>query len=114
MKKNNQDAAKSNSIKTLPVKHNVKRYSFSNYKYLETFFQPDSSFFNGYYYSNNNMNYIIKNVMIDSLSYNFVLKKNYKDFWVYTLGNNIKTSQPSNVVAGLKPNIKKHLFLTNE
>ena len=114
LKKNNQDKAKYNSIKTLPIKHNVRRCSFLNYRYLETFIQPDSSFFKGYYYSNNNINYIIKKVDIDSASFDFVLKKNYKGFWVYTLGNNIKNSQPSNVVAGLDPNINKHFFLLNE
>ncbi|OUW61969.1 MAG: hypothetical protein CBD58_02545 [bacterium TMED198] len=114
LKKEYQDEAKSNSLFNLPIKHNVKRCSFLNYKYLEEHSQPDSSTFNGYYYSNNNHEYIIKETLVDSVSYDFVLKKNYKGFWVYILGDSIIKSQPSNVVANLKPNINKHLFITNE
>ncbi len=114
LKKENQDRAKSNAIIGLPIKHNVKRCSFLNYKYLEKHSQPDSSTFNGYYYSDKNFEYIIKETFIDSTSYDFVLKKNYKGFWVYTLGSSIKESQPSNVIANLKPSIDKHFFLTNE
>ena len=114
LKKENQDRAKSNAIIGLPIKHNVKRCSFLNYKYLEKHSQPDSSTFSGYYYSDKNFEYIIKETVIDSTSYDFVLKKNYKGFWVYTLGSSIKESQPSNVIANLKPSIDKHFFLTNE